>query len=126
MPNTYEENMLTILAEIHNRLGEISKFLEICTAKFAHIDAHEMYYIKDDSPVIYDDSDDSPCYSLCSPPENHCVGFDKHYGLHFMATGYSELQALAWRDHNREVPIDKHGNFVKETKEVCNNAHNDN
>ena len=127
MTNTsYEQDMLNVLTEIHDRLGEISKFLEICTAKFAHIDAYEMLHIKMNTPTINTDNLRSPELfedPLFDDPEAHCVGFDNHYGLHFMTDGDRGrgFQPLARKDHNREVPLDEYGNFVKEPQE----AHHD-
>ena len=115
-----DDPIVWMLAQIHDRLAEISKALEVCTAKFAHLNAEETREVlKYNAPFL----NTTPSGYFMLPDEDHCVGYDKLHGLHDQNNSGGELFPLAW-DDERECSIDEeNGRFIYNSEKEANNDH---
>lgn len=127
-----EKAKLETLAEIHNRLAEISRYLGIAVTKYAKIDVKDKesdewvdllnsievsnkYYTEHDNKTIRHDCEDNECvYEFYSGDENVLGYKDEYKGL-YTRTKYSNADCdYVFGDRNRYLSYDEKTDLIKE------------
>lgn len=104
-----EETQTRLLLEIHNRLAEISKFLEIGIAMFAKLSADELEMIGLECQKIGITKSD--IHKTMHQDDNLSVGYGSKTKLYFQKTGKENEPPLCWFplgvDDTRSWPLDE-------------------
>ena len=116
-----EEVRNELLAKIHNRLAEISKFLEIGIAIFAKLSAYDLDDIKSECKNINIKAHDifNNDYSLLQDKDMR-VGCNSSMGLHQEFWSKGEKREVYWplgEDTERTCPIDEDGYLLTDNKQ---------
>ena len=103
-----EERQTLLFAEIHNRLAEISKFLEIGIAMFAKLSIYDLEDIHSKCQQIYIKKDISGVEEM-SQDGNMAVGYESSLGLHYMKTTNDDnvIWCPLGEDDTRSCPLDE-------------------
>lgn len=103
-----------ILAEIHNRLGEISSYLKVGITLLAKLNDEEVLHsIDENTSSIALNTANIKCDNYTFYPPETTIGYTKERGLY--EARRSSRQVFPLGDFERTAPIDeKTGEFVKE------------
>ena len=121
-----QEPQNSILAEIHNRLAEISKFLELIAVKYTKMSADDMEYldkprIDTEERIVSEDGGlpyacDEYIYREC---DDVSIGFSDDIGLHRKFSRYDEktgklfeeVSPLNLDSYEGTIPLDEDGEY---------------
>lgn len=123
-----QEPQNSILAEIHNRLAEISKFLELIAVKYAKVRAHDMEWLPkpriDTEERIVAEEDGGLPYAcddyIYREYDNVSIGFSDDIGLHEKFSRYDEktgklfekVHPLNPDSYEGTIPLDEDGEYI--------------
>lgn len=111
-----------LLAEIHNRLAEISKFLEVGIALFARLDSYEIEVLKQKCgqiSVIHADTNFGTRYELFQ--DSSCdIGYNDSLGLHYSEwdSGDKQERYFPLGDYERTCPVDENEGYFLFNSEI--------
>ena len=112
----YEDEVRNeLLAEIHNRLAEISKFLEVGIALLAKLSIDDLTKLNCECQKVNIETRENYTASAneyhISQDDNLGVGYDSRRGLHYEGSvnGYQGAYRPFGEDMTRSWPLDKFG-----------------
>ena len=128
-----EKAKLKTLAEIHNRLAEISQYLEIAVTKYAKIDVKDKesdewvrllnlitiednYFIhNDENQFVKKDCEDDECLYEFYSSDDSVLGYKDDYKGLYTHTKYDAVECdYVFGDYDRDINYDTKTGCIKE------------